>query len=222
MQIPRRKSEELRRKVEGPIDITEEGFNQLKEKLAHLKRVMPDYAKETQQAAALGDRSDNAQYREAKSRLTRTHFQIFTLQDQIKRAVVIKPGKNISGKVQLGSTVKLETEGPEYSRGTECPEYSRGTKGPEYSRGTECPEYSRGTECPEYSRGTECPEHSIGGIDGTKKTFQILGAHETNPTLGKISFQSPLGAALMNHKKGDVVTMETPNGPKKYTIIKID
>lgn len=166
MQIPRRKSEELRRRVEGPLHLTEVALNGLKEKLAHLKRVMPGYAQETQQAAALGDRSDNAQYREAKSRLTRTHFQIFTLQDQIKRAVVIKQGKNISGKVQLGSTVTLE-------------------------------------------------------IDGARKIFQILGAHETNPTLGKISFQSPLGSALMNHKKSDAVEIKTPKGIQKYTIIEI-
>jgi len=166
MQIPRRKSEELRRKVQGPLHITEEGLNRLREKLERLKGVLPEYIGETQRAAAFGDRSDNAEYKEAKSRLTRTHWQILITEDQIKRAVIISPDKNISNLIQLGSTVVLE-------------------------------------------------------INGKQKTFQILGAHETNPTLGRISFQAPLGAALMNRKKGDTVTIKTPSGSKEYTILEI-
>src|SRR3989338_6427690 len=103
MQIPRRKSEELRRKVEGPFHITEEGFKRTKEKLERLKLALPGYIVETQRAAAFGDRSDNAEYKDAKSRLTRTHWQILRIQDQIKRAVIIPSGQNTSVSVQLGS-----------------------------------------------------------------------------------------------------------------------
>ncbi len=166
MQIPRRKSEELRRKVEGPLHMTKEGLNTLKEKLERLKLALPKYIDETKRAAAFGDRSDNAEYKDAKSRLTRTHFQILRIQDQIKRAVIIPSGHNTSGTVQLGSTVILQS-------------------------------------------------------GKSRKTFQILGAHETNPTLGRISFQSPLGAALMNRKKGDTVTIQTLTESKKYIILEI-
>mgnify|MGYP001557920186 FL=1 len=83
MQIPRRKTEELRKKAEGPIHITEDGFNRMKEKLARLKLALLDYIVKTQRAAAFGDRSDNAEYKDAKSRLTRTHWQILSIQDQI-------------------------------------------------------------------------------------------------------------------------------------------
>ena len=64
MQIPRRKSEELRRKIEGPLHITEKGLSDLKEKLAHLKLMLPEYVVETQRAAAFGDRSENDEYKE--------------------------------------------------------------------------------------------------------------------------------------------------------------
>ncbi|MBI5037952.1 MAG: GreA/GreB family elongation factor [Candidatus Kerfeldbacteria bacterium] len=40
--------------------------------------------------------------------------------------------------------------------------------------------------------------------DGEQKTFQILGSTESNPHLGIISYQSPLGAALIGKKIGDV------------------
>ena len=37
----------------------------------------------------------------------------------------------------------------------------------------------------------------------------------------KLSHVSPLGAALMGKKKGDVFTFETPNGKQTYTIEKV-
>jgi transcription elongation factor GreA len=57
--------------------------------------------------------------------------------------------------------------------------------------------------------------------NGKERTFQILGPYETNPTSGKISFQSPLGAALMDHVPNETVTVETPQGPQKYKILKV-
>jgi len=51
--------------------------------------------------------------------------------------------------------------------------------------------------------------------------YVIAGSHEANPTDGKISNESPLGQALMGRKKGDIVEVETPDGVKKYKIIKV-
>jgi transcription elongation factor GreA len=58
-------------------------------------------------------------------------------------------------------------------------------------------------------------------IHGSQKTFQILGPRETNPDQGRISFQSPLGAALLDHKVGDSITLKTGNGDREYRIIEI-
>ncbi|PJF37137.1 MAG: transcription elongation factor GreA [Candidatus Thermofonsia Clade 1 bacterium] len=44
------------------------------------------------------------------------------------------------------------------------------------------------------------------------ETFVIVGAAEANPREGKISNESPLGRALLGHKAGEKVAVETPSG----------
>ncbi len=51
--------------------------------------------------------------------------------------------------------------------------------------------------------------------------FKIVGSAEANPSEGKISDESPVGAALMNKKTGDEVTAETPNGHMSFKILEI-
>jgi len=45
-----------------------------------------------------------------------------------------------------------------------------------------------------------------------EETFIIVGANEANPRQRKISYESPMGAALMGHKKDETVTVHLPNG----------
>ena len=54
------------------------------------------------------------------------------------------------------------------------------------------------------------------------ETYMIVGAAEANPTEGKISQKSPIGKALLGHKKGDNVKVETPSGRIVFKIKKID
>ena len=58
--------------------------------------------------------------------------------------------------------------------------------------------------------------------DGQQKVYQILGAQETDPTQGIISHLSPIGAALLGHKKNDVVEVVINDQPVKYKIIKVE
>lgn len=58
--------------------------------------------------------------------------------------------------------------------------------------------------------------------DGKQMKFFITGSEETKPEAGQISNESPLGKALLNHKVGDTVVVETPDGRKvNYKIAKI-
>ncbi len=170
MQIPRRKSEEMKKRDNGPIFLTAEGIQKLRDELTYLKKALPEHIAETQRTAAFGDRSDSAEYKDAKGRLRRTNWRILELHDELKRVTLIEPGKNASGTIQLGSTVML-------------------------------------------------------GINGAQKTFQIVGPQETNPTEGRISHLSPLGAALIGHAKGDTVIVNPPKGigraPQTYRILEI-
>jgi len=52
--------------------------------------------------------------------------------------------------------------------------------------------------------------------------FHLVGASEADPRAGKISHESPIGSALMGHRVGDIVEVETPGGLIKLKIIKIE
>ncbi len=53
------------------------------------------------------------------------------------------------------------------------------------------------------------------------ESFVIVGAAEANPREGKISNESPIGKAILGHKLGDVVKVETPGGTYNVKITKV-
>lgn len=57
--------------------------------------------------------------------------------------------------------------------------------------------------------------------DADNKTYiyTIVGSEEADMTHGKISNISPLGSALLGHKKGDKVKVSTPKGAVEYTVV---
>ena len=60
-------------------------------------------------------------------------------------------------------------------------------------------------------------------VDKKKKEFvyTIVGFAQADPAAGKISDESPVGKALIGHKVGDKVTVETPNGALQFKIAEI-
>ncbi|HET6381183.1 MAG TPA: transcription elongation factor GreA [candidate division Zixibacteria bacterium] len=60
----------------------------------------------------------------------------------------------------------------------------------------------------------------IRGADG-EETFTIVGSAEASPRDGRISNESPVGAALMGRKKGDKVVVQAPAGPVTYTVVRV-
>ena len=167
MQTPYRRSDKFKKVDTGPVFLTPEGHGRLKKELVDLKRALPTYIAEAQRTAAHGDRSDNAEYKQAKGILRRANWRILEVEDQLKRVSVIPSSQGRMTAVQLGATVVIELK------------------------------------------------------NGERKTFRILGSKETNPENGFISFQSPLGAALMNKKKNDLIRIETPGGISEYRILEI-
>lgn len=51
--------------------------------------------------------------------------------------------------------------------------------------------------------------------------YKIVGSTEANSLKGKISNESPVGKALIGHKVGDTVEVETPAGVFAYKILEI-
>ncbi len=51
--------------------------------------------------------------------------------------------------------------------------------------------------------------------------YTLVGAFEAEPKAGRISNESPVGRALLGHKKGDLIMVSTPGGVKEYTILSV-
>jgi len=51
--------------------------------------------------------------------------------------------------------------------------------------------------------------------------YVIVGPAEADPRLGRISNESPLGKALLNHKAGDKVKVEAPGGAFEIEVLKV-
>jgi transcription elongation factor GreA len=55
-----------------------------------------------------------------------------------------------------------------------------------------------------------------------EEKYHVVGAKEADPRNGRISNESPIGRALMNHKVGETVEVETPGGKISFRILKIE
>ena len=57
--------------------------------------------------------------------------------------------------------------------------------------------------------------------DDEEDEYKIVGSQEADPFESRISNESPIAQALFDHKVGDTVTVESPNGSYEVEIIEI-
>ncbi|MFV9503034.1 MAG: transcription elongation factor GreA [Oscillochloridaceae bacterium umkhey_bin13] len=57
--------------------------------------------------------------------------------------------------------------------------------------------------------------------DGEEETWMIVGSAEANPRQGRISNESPIGSALLGKRARQKVTVQTPSGVMKLTVVKV-
>jgi transcription elongation factor GreA len=57
--------------------------------------------------------------------------------------------------------------------------------------------------------------------EGKRSEYHIVGEHESDPMKKKLSHTSPIGAALIGKKKGDVIEVTIPTGKHTYTIVDV-
>lgn len=146
--------------------MTPQGYQEIEDEIARLKKDRPRRIKILQEARSLGDLSENSEYTEAKRDLGHLESRLRYLGKQLKYAQVIE--KNTIGEVDLGSTVELLFEGEDES-----------------------------------------------------DTYQVVGRMEADLEKGKVSFDSPLGQAIMKQKADTTVTVEAPVGSYQVKILKI-
>jgi transcription elongation factor GreA len=58
-------------------------------------------------------------------------------------------------------------------------------------------------------------------LDQAPQTYSIVGSTEADPRHGKISWESPLGQALLNHREGEEIEYKAPDGTFRCKILKI-
>lgn len=78
----------------------------------------------------------------------------------------------------------------------------------------------RGHKSDVVGMGATVQVQKVGGDD--KHSYTIVGAEEADIINGKVSYHSPLGAALLGKKKGDEFSFHTPRGTQKYKILKVE
>lgn len=109
MQLHKLKKDESRTYDVPPVHLTPAGIEKLHEELVRLRKRLPIAADEAARTAAYGDRSDNAEYKQAKGALRGMHRRIFEIETKLRNAVAIPKGPSPAGTIRLGSTVVLQS-----------------------------------------------------------------------------------------------------------------
>jgi transcription elongation factor GreA len=77
-----------------------------------------------------------------------------------------------------------------------------------------------GAEADAVDLGTRVTLRVVGKDE--ERTFQIVGANESDPGSGKLSHSSPVGRAVLKRRVGDKVTVATPRGATEYEIVNVE
>lgn len=157
------------RAVAGQNYLTPEGAKKLQEELRELSAVeRPRVVTEVADAAAQGDRSENAEYTYGKKRLREIDRRIRFLTKRLESAVIVRPSGAALEEVRFGATVEVVDE------------------------------------------------------EGVHKKYTLVGPDESDPTRGKLSFESPIGKALMKKKVGQFALVRRPAGEIELEIVSIE
>ncbi len=155
-----------------PNYITPAGFKRLTDELTRLRTIdRPKVVQEVSDAAAQGDRSENAEYIYGKRKLREIDRRMRWLGQRIDVAVVVDPKQQRGERVFFGATVVVVEDG--------------------------------------------------GDDDGEEHTYQLVGEDEIDLAHGRISWRSPIGAALLKKGLDDDVRVRTPAGLRRFTIVDI-
>lgn len=148
--------------------ITTAGYKVLKNEFEYLKFVeRPKIVQEVADAAAQGDRSENAEYIYGKKRMREIDSRLRFLSRNFEDMQVIDPATPRGDKIFFGATVKLYDEDAD-----------------------------------------------------TETTYQLVGPLD-NLDDTHISYNSPVGQALLGHALDDEITIKTPTATRHFTVMDV-
>jgi len=157
------------KKVYPPNYITPAGFKRLAEELTFLRtKKRPEVVSALGDAAAEGDRSENAEYIYRKKQLREIDKRLRFLSKRLDDVRIVDPAAQPHrDRIFFGATVTVED------------------------------------------------------ADGEAATYRIVGVDETDGAAGDISWQSPVGRALLGKGIGDTVTVKWHAGLRELTVAEI-
>lgn len=124
-----KKSREVEEIEEELIWATQEGLNKLQDRLRQIATVETvENAREIEEARALGDLRENAEFKFALERRTRLQAELKTLSDQLQKVRVITKADIVHGEVGVGSVVTIASEDGEKSTFTLLGPYDADTE----------------------------------------------------------------------------------------------
>ncbi len=150
--------------------ITPAGYKRLTDEFDFLRSVKrPEVVSALADAAAEGDRSENAEYIYRKRQLRQIDSRLRFLGKRLDHVAVVDPKQQKRrDKIFFGATVTVEDDA------------------------------------------------------GEEKTFRIVGVDEVDADAGDISWQSPVGKALLGKGLDDAVTVRWHAGERALTVVDID
>ena len=158
------------KKAPPPNYITPAGFKRLTEELTFLRtKKRPEVVSALADAAAEGDRSENAEYIYRKRQLRQIDSRLRFLSKRLDDVRIVDPSAQPHrDRIFFGATVTVED------------------------------------------------------AEGEAATYRIVGVDETDGAAGDISWQSPVGRALLGKSIGDTVTVKWHAGLRELTVAEIE
>lgn len=145
--------------------ITKAGVQAFADEIESLKKQRPARIKRLAEAAALGDRSENAEYSAAKRDLRQLESRMRYLDKLIRYAQIVPTPTGDTAEIGTLLTISF---GPD-----------------------------------------------------DEDVYELVGPKESGQSETNLASDSPLGAAVLHHKVGDVVSVSAPAGNYQVTLTKI-
>ena len=191
--------------MQKDVILTPEGLEKLKQEIEYLSNdKRREVAERIKEAREFGDISENSEYDDAKNEQMMLEARIAALEEKLRSASVIDASELDSDVVRVGVNVHVKDEGS--------------GKSTQYTIVGSTEADSGAVDL-----GTRVTLKLVGSRGkNDERTFQIVGANESDPASGKLSHASPVGRAVLKRRVGDKVTVSTPRGATEYEIVNVE
>jgi transcription elongation factor GreA len=174
------------------VPLTTDALARLEAELDELSRLRrPEVVARIKAARELGDLRENAEYQAAREEQSFLEGRIRLLEERRRNAVLIDTS-GTEGAEGAGSGAGLGA-GPGAGPGAGDDGRPRARIG-----------------------STVVVEHA-----GESITYALVGSTESDPAAGRLSVDSPVGAALLRAAAGDDIDVQTPRGAVRYRVVEV-